>query len=51
MLEPERHDSALLMANRVKALLDFADQQEDVVLAAEFANVQAIFIERYYSRG
>jgi hypothetical protein len=45
--EPEKSNLARLIADNVEKMLDFADQQEDFVLGAKLAEVQAILAERY----
>ena len=45
--ESERSDRVRAMAESISAMLEFADQQEDFVLAAKLADVHAEFSERY----
>ncbi|MGW8281439.1 hypothetical protein SPHINGO391_500104 [Sphingomonas aurantiaca] len=47
MSESERSDRVRAIAEGINAMLAFADQQEDFVLAAKVADVQAVFSERY----
>ena len=48
MSDAEKITPARLMASNIESLLEFADQQGDFVLGAKLADVQDVFLKRYF---